>query len=79
MDNRTNGIELSRNSNPRLLHCLITANGGTGINMIAYTEGRGVTYCRPTIEDCVIVDNGEVGIVGGEPTIIDSIIQNDDL
>jgi len=78
MDNRTHGIELSRNSNPHLLHCLITANGKTGITMIANTEGRGVTFCKPTIEDCVIADNGEAGVVGGEPTIIDSIIQNDD-
>ena len=78
MDNRTHGIELYHNSNPHLLHCLITANSGTGINMIPYTEGRGVTYCKPTIENCIIADNGEAGIVGGEPTIIDSIIQNDE-
>lgn len=77
MDNRTHGIELYHNSNPHLLHCLITANGTTGINMVAYTEGRGISYCKPTIENCVIVDNGEAGIMGGEPTIIDSIIQND--
>ncbi len=76
MDNYTHGIELYRNSNPHLLHCLITANGKTGITMIANTEGRGVTFCKPTIEDCVIADNSEAGIVGGEPTIIDSIIQN---
>jgi hypothetical protein len=75
MDNVEHGIELSHDSHFHILHCLITANSKTGITMITNTRGRSVTFCKPTIEDCVIVDNGETGIVGGQPVIVDSLIQ----
>jgi hypothetical protein len=74
MDNVTHGIELFKGSKPYLLHCLITANGNVGIKMYA-TSGRVVRYCEPIIENCYIVDNDEAGIVGGNPLIMDSIIQ----
>lgn len=73
MDNETHGIELFEESNPHLLHCLITANSQSGIVMHAI-EGRRPLHCKPIIEDCVVVQNDEADIVGGEPEIIDSII-----
>jgi len=75
MDNVTNGIELFQSSKPHLLNCLITANGKAGIKMNYTSTGRGVLYCEPTIENCYIVDNKEAGIVGGNPVILDSVIQ----
>ncbi|MGD8787178.1 MAG: right-handed parallel beta-helix repeat-containing protein [Phycisphaerales bacterium] len=72
MDNTNHGLELSRASEPQLLNCLITANGQTGITMLA-GSGRN-NNCKPNIENCIIVDNGQANIVGGEPVIIDSIV-----
>jgi uncharacterized repeat protein (TIGR03803 family) len=74
MDNVTDGIELSQQSNPYLQNCLIAANGRTGIKMLP-GSGRGSPPCKPVIENCVIVDNSRASIEGGEPVIIDSIIQ----
>jgi len=74
MDNIEHGVELSMESNPHLFHCLIADNGGTGVTMIDNTRGRTVTLCRPIIEACVIVHNGESSLVGGEPVLIESII-----
>jgi hypothetical protein len=73
IDNVTHGIELSEVSNPILKHCLITANGQTGITM-HQSFGRGTLICEPVVENCIIVDNGNAAIDGGEPIIIDSII-----
>ena len=56
-------------------HCLITANGQTGIAMHEL-GGRRIVYCEPVINNCIIVDNNEGSIVGGQPVIIDSIIGN---
>lgn len=74
MDNVTDGIELSVQSNPHLLNCLIIANGQTGIKMLS-GSGRGNPSCKPVIENCIIVNNGQAAIEGGEPVIIGSIIQ----
>ena len=75
MDNTQHGLELT-GASPRLNHCLIMSNGLTGITMHVLSIGRATTS-SPVIENCVVWDNGEAGIVGGEPTIIDSIIQDD--
>jgi parallel beta-helix repeat protein len=75
MDNATHGIELSRESNPHLLNCLITSNGQTGITMLR-SPGRTSPLCAPIIENCIIVQNDSENTVGGEPVIIDSIIQD---
>jgi hypothetical protein len=72
MDNTNHGLELSQASSPSLQHCLITSNGQTGITMLA-DSGRN-NNCKPNIENCIIVDNGQANIVGGEPIIVDSII-----
>ncbi|MGD8787179.1 MAG: hypothetical protein PVJ60_07130, partial [Phycisphaerales bacterium] len=71
-DNTNHGLELSQASSPSLQHCLITSNGQTGITMLA-DSGRN-NNCKPNIENCIIVDNGQANIVGGEPIIVDSII-----
>ena len=81
MDNTGHGVELY-GASPTLLHCLITANGGHGINMqpqlVTTGTGRQARTteipCQPVIENCIIVDNGQAAIVGGEPVIIDSIV-----
>ena len=75
MDNLTHGIELFQASKPHLLGCLITGNGQAGIQMHDTRSGRWILFCEPTIENCFIVDNKEGGIVGGEPLIVDSVIQ----
>ena len=75
MDNVTHGIELFQTSKPYLFGCLIAANGKAGIKMNYTTTNRGLLYCEPTIENCYIVDNGEAGIVGGNPVVVDSVIE----
>ncbi len=74
MDNATHGVELFESSSPVLKNCLITANGQNGIKMHP-SVGRGKPPCAPVIENCIIVDNGNAAIDGGEPVIVDSIIQ----
>jgi hypothetical protein len=75
MDNVTHGMELFQVSNPHLLNCLIAANGQAGIKMHATTGGRRPLDCEPIIENCYIVDNNEAGIIGGDPVILDSLVQ----
>lgn len=74
MDNKSHGMELFEGSHPHLSLCLITANGGTGITMHEKV-GRWITPCKPVIEDCVIVQNGDQGLVGGQPVVSNSIVQ----
>ena len=71
MDNTTHGIELSQGSSPNLQNCMIASNGQTGITMLT---GPGRSNCEPNIENCIIVYNGQQAIDGGEPVIVDSII-----
>lgn len=74
MDNATHGVELSEQSNPYLEHCLIAANGQTGITMHAFKLRRDMVECKPVLKNCIIVDNGTGSIVGGQPVIEDSLI-----
>ena len=74
MDNISYGIKLTQESKPHLLNCLITANGQVGIIMLP-GSGRGNPPCEPIIENCIIVDNGQAAITGGEPVIINSLIE----
>ena len=81
MDNINHGLDLY-GASPTLSHCLITANGGHGINMQpqSVTTGTGrqtITTeisCQPVIENCIIVHNGDAAIESGEPVIVNSII-----
>ena len=75
MDNLTHGIELFQESNPHLKNCLITGNSETGI-MMHPSKGRGKPPCSPVIENCIIIDNRAAAIEGGEPVIVDSLIQD---
>lgn len=72
MDNVSHGLELSRQSAPRLEHCLIAGNGEHGI-MMHPEVGRFALHCRPTIEDCVIAQNGGESLEGGEPVLVHTI------
>jgi len=42
--------------------------------MVPTVGGQPTTHCAPVIENCVIVDNGQTAIAGGEPVITDSIL-----
>jgi hypothetical protein len=75
MDNMAHGVELSKASNPHLEHCLITANGQTGITMHEL-GGRRTVQCEPVVSNCIIVDNNDGSIVGGQPVIIDSLLDD---
>ncbi len=74
LDNGTDGLELFEQSHMTLDHCLITANGQTGITMYPGSR-RGNPPCNPQIINSVIVQNGAESIMGGEPVIIDCIMQ----
>lgn len=74
MDNTSHGLELFEGGSPHLNRCLITANGGTGITMHE-TGGRATIFCKPVIENCVIVQNSEESLVGGQPVVTNSIVQ----
>ncbi len=76
MENTEHGMLLSQESRPYLHHCLITANGQAGITMLPTTGGRSIRYCQPLIVDCIIVQNGQTALEGGEPIVINSIIQD---
>ena len=74
MDNATHGLELFDGSEPTLDHCLITANNQAGIMMHA-GQGRRASYCKPRLNRCHIVDNGEGSLIDGQPVIVDSVIE----
>jgi hypothetical protein len=74
LDNVTHGLELFDRSSPTLTGCLIADNGQTGVVMHERI-GRSIQHCKPLIEDCAIVQNDIGGLEGGEPVIVDSIIQ----
>ncbi len=74
IDNLTHGIELSPVSRPHLLDCLITANGQAGIKMHETMSGRWHLLCEPVIENCYIVGNSDGSIIGGQPVILNSVI-----
>jgi hypothetical protein len=68
------GIELHNGSSPTIINCGIAANAGAGIQMWALTGGRDIIYNYPTITNCTIAGNLQGGILGGIPTITNSII-----
>jgi hypothetical protein len=79
MDNVTCGMELFAASSPHLEHCLITANGQTGITMHATTDSNTAIDCKPLIDNCFIMDNGAAALEGGQPVIVDSLIDGNDI
>jgi len=74
MDNATHGLELFDGSEPTLDHCLITANNQAGIMMHA-GQDRRVTYCKPQLHHCYVMDNGEGALSGGQPMLVDSYVE----
>ena len=75
MDNVTHGVELYEGSSPHLEHCLITSNGQTGITMHEL-GGRHPVHCEPWINNCIVVENGDLALAGGKPVILDSLIED---
>jgi parallel beta-helix repeat protein len=74
MDNTGHGLELFDGSEPTLDHCLITANNQAGIMMHA-GQGRRVSYCKPKLHYCYVMDNGEGALSGGQPILVDSYVE----
>ncbi|MFC1761908.1 FG-GAP-like repeat-containing protein [Planctomycetota bacterium] len=72
MDNVSHGLDLT-GSSPHLSHCLISANGETGITMHP-GAGRRKPPCMPQLINCYIVDNNDLSVVSGQPIIVDSLI-----
>ena len=72
--NVSDGIKLYMSSNPTVSNCIITRNGDSGIAMLKYTAGRKQYYNSPIITNCTIVDNSNIGISEGIPSVTNSII-----
>jgi parallel beta-helix repeat protein len=68
------GIELHNGSNPTIINCCVAANAGAGIQMWARTGERTILYNYPAITNCTIAGNLQGGILGGIPTITNSIV-----
>ncbi len=68
------GIELHNGSSSTIINCRIAANSGAGIQMWALTGGRVIINNYPAITNCTIAGNLQGGILGGIPTIMNSII-----
>jgi hypothetical protein len=43
--------------------------------MMLESRGRCSIHCEPIIQDRIIVDNGEVTTVVGQPAMADSLVQ----
>ncbi len=68
--NAGSGMELRDMTQPLIEHCVIAANGASGINMVL-PSSRGAT---PTLTHCTIAENGANGIAGGRPIVSNSIL-----
>ena len=77
---RIEGINYNAGNFPELINNLIfdNASGGAYFSAVDYSDGR---VDQPTIINNTIVDNHASGVVGGLPTIVNSIIwgQTDNL
>lgn len=68
------GIELYSNTRPTIRNCIIAGNRGPGIMMDSQQGRTGMYDNFPQIINCTIVENRQVGIKGGSPTVINSIL-----
>lgn len=75
MYNADAGIELSYESCPILMNCIVALNEGPGIHNLldGRIGGRGGLKCAPEISNCTIVQNGGAGLIGAV-TVDHSII-----
>ncbi|MCU0914786.1 MAG: hypothetical protein MUC88_09510 [Planctomycetes bacterium] len=67
------GLELREGASPNLSRCLIADNEADGIVMMK-DGGRAARTCRPTLTNCTIAHNGQAGVAGGAPTIVNGIV-----
>jgi len=72
--NVSNGIKLYMGSNPIVSNCIIAGNSDSAVAMFKFTAGRIQFFNSPTITNCTIVDNSNIGISEGIPTVVNSII-----
>jgi hypothetical protein len=72
VDNAQAGVKLWKTSaaNPTFANCIIAGNGGAGIEM----GSSGREHNCAIILHCTIVGNGEEGISGGDPIVVNSIL-----
>jgi hypothetical protein len=70
-DNSNSGVVLRNRSGLTLDRCMVTANGGSGIESISYImPGRGVLIGNvPILTQCLIAGNRLQGISGDKPTV----------
>jgi len=73
-DNLDAGIYLYHGSNPILSCCDISANGGSGIEMLPFIAGRQKYYNHPEINNCIIAANQQHGITGDFSIILNCTI-----
>ncbi len=72
--NAGDGMKLYMGSNPTISTCIVAGNGDSGIAMLIYKSGRTILFNSPTIVNCTIVDNSEIGTSEGKPKVLNSII-----
>jgi parallel beta-helix repeat protein len=79
VDNVGAGIKLDMGGSPTVTNCIISGNGSSGIAMFIFTAGRNILINSPTIVNCTIADNSEAGLSEGTPTVLNSIIYDNDI
>ncbi|MBC8217929.1 MAG: right-handed parallel beta-helix repeat-containing protein, partial [Planctomycetes bacterium] len=72
--NVSNGMELHMGSNPVISNCVIADNGHSGVAMLLFQEGRTVLTNSPSVVNCTVVNNSEIGVSGGAARVLNSII-----
>lgn len=73
IQNKGDGIQMLLGSSATITNCIIADNGASGIQMEP-SVGRNKILSKSTIINCTIVQNTDLGIVGGEPEISNSIV-----
>jgi parallel beta-helix repeat protein len=68
------GVKLWTSCDPTLTNCIIEGNGGPGIEMAAPRGARFTPYNNATVVHCTIIGNGQAGVLGDKPTIVNSIL-----
>ena len=74
--NFSSGIHLYYESKPIIKQCRIFANTGSGFDMRFRIDGRFKYFNYPNISNCIITDNGQYGLLGGNPIITNCTISD---
>lgn len=73
------GVRLVGDSNPTITRSRIAANGGAGIEMSSFAEGRVLKQAKATIRNCIVAANGGQGVHGGKPIVVNCTIAENSL